>query len=156
MDYFEILLLVHIGGAIIGFGPTFGYAVSGPLTARLEGPAAGGVLQSMVAIEKRLVTPVAVVTQPLSGVLLTFESGRNNDFFSYEWLWISILLYVTAFYLAAFVQTPALEKMIDLGHRGETDSSAFGALAKRTATIGPILIVLLVVIIVLMVVKPGN
>ena len=155
MGYFEILLLIHIAGAIIGFGPTYSFAVMGPLSAKLGGPQALGVTKAMVAIEKRLVYPVAWVTQPLTGVLMIFESGRNQDFFDHEWLLISILLYVIAFYIAVFVQTPMLDKMIELAESGNAETSEFGELAKRAKIFGPVLTIALTIIVFLMIAKPG-
>lgn len=76
------------------------------------------MLKGIVAIEKKLVYPFAFVIQPLTGVLLIFESGRNHNFFNYEWLWVGIILYIIAFYAAVFVQTPALDKMIELAEAG--------------------------------------
>lgn len=155
MSYFAILLLIHVAGAIIGFGPTFAFAVLGPLSEKLGGPSALGIMKGMVAIQKRLVYPVAFVTQPLSGVLLIFESGRNEGFFSHEWLWISILLYATLLYIALFQQAPAQHKMIELAESGEAETPAFEALAKKTKTMGPVLTLATTVIVFLMILKPG-
>lgn len=156
MSYFELLLLIHIAGAIIGFGPTFAFSVMGPLAGQLPGPPGVGVLKAMVAVEKKLVYPFAFVVQPLTGVLLIFESGRNDNFFSYEWLWIGIILYVFAFYTAVFVQTPAIDKMIELAESGNAGNDEFQGLVKRTKTFGPVLGILLLTIIFLMIAKPGS
>lgn len=156
VSYFELLLLIHIAGAIIGFGPTYAFAVLGPLSGKLGGPRALGILEGMMAIEKRLVIPVAFVTQPLSGALLIFESGRDNNFFSFEWLWIGILLYIVIFYLAVFQNSPALEKMIHLAGSGGAETPEFGALVKKTKSIGPLLTIGLTIVVFLMITKPGG
>jgi uncharacterized membrane protein len=153
INYFEILLLVHIGGAILGFGPMFAHAVTGPLAARKGGSARTAILEGMLAVDKRLLLPVALVTQPLSGTLLIFESGRNKNFFSYEWLWVSILLYIVAFYLSGFVQTPALQRMIAMG---SSDDAEMESLTNRVSWTGLVMTLLLVAVVFLMVVKPGN
>jgi uncharacterized membrane protein len=156
VGYFELLLLIHIAGAIVGFGPTFGFGVLGPLAGKLEGPVGLGALKGIVAIEKKLVYPFAFVVQPLTGVLLIFESGRNENFFSHQWLWIGIILYVITFYTAVFVQTPAIERMIELAESGNAGNDEFQALVKKTKTFGPIMGILLLTIIFLMVAKPGS
>ena len=156
MSYFQLLLLIHIAGAIIGFGPTFSFGVLGPLAGKLQGPPALGALKGIVAIEKKLVYPFAFVIQPLTGVLMIFESGRNHNFFSYEWLWIGIILYVIVFYTAVFVQTPAIERMIELAESGNAGNDEFQALVKKTQRFGPMMGLALVVIIFLMVAKPGS
>ena len=155
-SYYEILLLVHILSAIAGFGPTFAFAILGPLAAKRQGPESITIMENMVAIEKKLVIPAAVVVQPLSGILLIFEGPWNEGFFSHTWLWVALIIYATALYLALGVQTPTLDKMIDMAKEGKAPSPEFGALASRVAKIGPILTLLLVTIIVLMVLKPGS
>lgn len=155
MSYFQLLLLIHIAGAIIGFGPTFAFGVMGPLAGKLGGPQGLGVLKAIVAVEKKLVYPFIVI-QPLSGVLLIFESGRNDNFFSYEWLWIAIILYVIALYTAVFVQTPSIEKMIGLAESGNAGNDEFQALVKKTSRFGPLLGILLFTIVFLMITKPGS
>ena len=155
MSYLELLLLLHIGSAIIGFGVTFSFAVLGPLAAKTGGPQALGILKGIVKIEKTFVFP-AIVIQPLTGVLLIFEQGWDNDFFSHYWLWLSIVIFAAAVYIALFQQTPTLEKMIEAAGSGRADTPEFGALGKKSATFGPILTVMLLVIIFLMVIKPGG
>ncbi|MDQ3954073.1 MAG: DUF2269 domain-containing protein [Actinomycetota bacterium] len=154
--YFEILILVHIASAIIGFGPTYAFSILGPMAAKRQGPEGITLMEGMIAVEKKLVIPAALVVQPLSGTLLIFEAGWNNSFFSHTWLWIAILLYVTAFYLALGQQTPALEKMVAMAKDGKAQSPEFGVLASKVSKIGPALGLMLAAIIVLMVLKPGT
>lgn len=150
-----ILLLIHVAGAIIGFGPTFTFAILGPMAGK-AGPQGGlALLEGMEAIEKKLVVPVAMVFQPLSGLALIFVAGYAASFFSHYWLWIGILLYAIAFYLAIFGQNRRLARMIELAKAGPP-TPEFIATAKKVAQTGPIITVLLVVIIVLMVAKPGG
>ena len=155
MSYLELLLLLHILSAIVGFGATFSFGVLGPLAAKTGGPQALGMLKGIVATEKKLVYP-AIVIQPVTGVLLIFEEGWDNSFFSHWWLWIAILLFVTAVYIALAVQTPTVEKMIELGESGQAETPEFAALGKKSGTFGPILGVLLLIVIFLMVIKPGG
>jgi uncharacterized membrane protein len=150
-----ILLLIHVAGAIIGFGPTFTFAILGPMSAK-AGPHGGlALLEAMHAIEQKIVLPVAVVVQPLSGLALIFVGGYSVNFFSHYWLWIGVLVYAIAFYLAVFGQNRRLARMIELAKAGPP-TPEFVALAKRLAKMGPVITVLLVVVIVLMVAKPGG
>jgi uncharacterized membrane protein len=155
MNYLTVLLFLHIAGAIIGFGPTFSFAVLGPLSGKLGGPQALGILKGMLKIEKTFVFP-AIVLQPLTGALLIFKEGLNEDFFSHYWLWIGILIFAAAVYIALFKQTPAVERLIELAEGGNAGTPEFAATAKITRTLGPILTLMLVVIIYLMIVKPGG
>jgi uncharacterized membrane protein len=82
MSYLELLLLLHIGSAIVGFGATFSFSILGPLSAKTGGPQALGMMKGIVKIEKTLVYP-AIVIQPLTGVLLIIEEGLDENFFSH-------------------------------------------------------------------------
>jgi uncharacterized membrane protein len=154
--YFKALLLIHIAGAIIGFGPTFTFALLGPMSGQRPGPGGFALMEGMLRIAKRLVIPVAAFTQPVSGVLLVLEAGWSRDFFAHEWLWVSIALFAVMFYLAVLVNTPILEKMISMAKEGRADSPEFVAAVKRNKTLGPITSVMLVIIIILMILKPGG
>jgi uncharacterized membrane protein len=128
--------------------------VLGP-SAGKAGPQGGlAILESMIAIEKRLILPWAIAIQPLSGLALIFLGGYNVSFFSHYWLWIAILLYGAAFYLAVLVQTPLLEKMVHIAKAGPPTPEFVGA-AKRTQQLGPVITILLALIVILMVAKPG-
>ncbi len=150
-----IVLLVHVLGAIAGFGPAFAFSVLGPMAGK-AGPQGGiALMEGMVAIERRLIVPIAVAVQPLSGLALIFLAGYNNAFFSHYWLWIAIVIYIATFYTAVLVQTPLIEKMIGMAKAGPP-TPEFMAIARRTQVLGPLTTVALVVIIILMVTKPGG
>ena len=120
------------------------------------GPQGGlALLEAMHAIERKLVMPVAMAVQPLSGLALIFVSGYNVRFFSHYWLWIGIVLYSIAFYLAILVQNKRIGRMIELAKAGPPTPEFMG-LARKVAQTGPIITVILVLIIVLMVTKPGG
>ncbi|MEA2460493.1 MAG: putative integral rane protein [Actinomycetota bacterium] len=155
MSYLTLLVLLHVLSAIVGFGATFSFGVLGPLAAKTGGPQAVGMLKGIVAIEKKLVYP-AIVIQPLTGVLLIFKEGWDNSFFDHYWLWIAIVLFATAVYIALAIQTPTIEKMIELGESGQGGTPEFEALGKKAGKFGPMLGVILLVVIYLMVVKPGG
>ena len=150
-----ILLLIHVAGAIIGFGPTFTFAILGPMAGK-AGPQGGlALLEAMHAIERKLTVPVAMGFQPLSGLALIFASGYNVNFFSHYWLWIALIIYAIAFYLAIVLQNGRLERMIAIGKAGPP-TPEFIATAKKVAQTGPIITAMLVAIIILMVTKPGG
>jgi uncharacterized membrane protein len=154
--YFKALLLIHIAGAIIGFGPTFTFAILGPMAGQRPGPGGFALMEGISAIAKRLVVPVAALTQPVSGVLLILEAGWSRDFFSHEWLWIAIAIFAVMFYLAVLVNRPSIDKMIRLAKEGKADSPEFVAAAKLNKTLGPITTVMVLVIMFLMIWKPGG
>lgn len=154
--YFKVLLLIHIAGAIIGFGPTFTFAILGPMAGQRPGPGGLALMEGMLKIAHRLVVPVAAFTQPVSGVLLILESGWSRNFFSHEWLWIAIAIFAVMFYLAVLVNRPKIAKMIRLAKEGKADSPEFQSAAKLNKTLGPITTLMVLVIMFLMIWKPGG
>lgn len=155
MDYFDFLQLIHIGGAIIGLGPTFAYSILGPMAGK-AGPNGGlAIMESMAAIEKRLVYPVALLTQPVTGTLMIFEIGYDTDFFSREWLVTAIILYAAILYIALFQNSPTLHRMIHLAKGEEAPTPEFERLSVKAARLGMAMTIMTVVIIYLMIIKPG-
>jgi hypothetical protein len=154
MSYITLLLLLHVGGAIVGFGPAFAFPVLGPLSGRLGGPQALGIMKGMLKIQSGIIIPMAVL-QGITGVLLIFAEGLDKNFWSQEWLWVSLLLYFVALVLAIFVLRPTLVKMVGLAEEGKAPTPEFAALVKKSQRLGPVLTLAIVTIIILMVVKPG-
>lgn len=154
--YRTSLLIVHVLSAVIGIGATFTFGVLGALQARIEGPGAGALLEGTEAIERRLVYPFALFFLPLSGALMIFARGWNNDFWSHHWLLGSIVLYVIAAGLATGVLAPGVRKLIALGKEGRAGTPEFMKLVRVQQRLGPVTSILAVVIIVLMVWKPGG
>lgn len=153
---FKIALLIHVAGAIIGIGPSFAFAILGP-AAQKAGPNGGlAILKTMVSIDRKLVTPVALFTQPVSGVFMIFATNRHQNFFQHEWLWIAILIFIGILGIVYSINNPALERLIHLIEQGGPPTPEMEAIGKKLATIGPILVVMTVAIIVLMVLKPGG
>jgi len=154
--WFTILLVVHVAGAIAGIGPTFAFSVLGP-NAGKAGPNGGAaLLRSLLDIEKKIVTPVALVTQPLSGALLIWNRGINTVFWKEEWLWISIILFAAILYLSYLVDTPAIHRLVDAMEKGEAGTPAFQKDLAITQRLGPFFGIATIVIIVLMIWKPGS
>jgi hypothetical protein len=156
--YLTILFVIHILGAIAGIGPTFAFGIIGP-NAGKAGPVGGAaLLNTLLDIEKKIVTPVVLFTQPLSGVLLIFKIGYNHDFFSHYWLWIAILLFATILYLSYLVDTPAIHRVVKWMESGPTGPPP--AEVKKdidlAAKLGPLFGIMTVTIIILMVWKPGS
>lgn len=152
--YQKILLVVHIGGAIIGIGPTFAFGVLGKMSGEV-GPGGVHILEAMVKVSKVLVTPVALVTQPLSGTLLIFESGYNRVFWSQEWLITAIVLYAGILFVSYVIDNPIIAKVVAMMKSGSAGTPEFQALVKRTSINGALMGTAATIIIFLMVWKPG-
>ena len=156
--YLTILLVIHVLGAIAGIGPTFAFAIIGPNAGR-AGPSGGAVLLStLLDIEKKIVTPVVLFTQPLTGALMIFKVGYDDGFFGRTWLWLSIVLYLIILYLSFIVDQPAIHRVVKW-MQSEPQGPPPPEVQKDIGTankLGPILTILTVGIAIMMVWKPGN
>ncbi len=153
---FKIALLIHIAGAIIGLGPTMAFGVMGALSGKLGGQQALGIVEAMIQVERKLVTPVATVTQPVTGVLMIFLTGRDENFFSHEWLWVSILAFSIILIIAYGIDNPMIARMVTAMKEGRTETPEFAVMNKKASRNGAIMGTLFILIIVLMVLKPGG
>ncbi len=153
---FPWILLLHVLGAIVAFGPTFAF----PLIGAMGGaePMHGNfALRVGKTISSGIVVPLALF-QGVTGFALLGIAQRNP--FAEPWLLISIILYGIAIYVSLGRQTPLLKRMIEMTSTppppGATGGPppAFLAAVKQSQLNGQILLVLTVSIIFLMVMKP--
>ena len=156
--YFTILVILHIGGAIMGIGPSFALGVLGPMSGKADDATKLTLTRAMIAIDSRLVTPVALVLQPVTGVLLIFERKLNRDFLSGQrvWLIVAIVLYAIILYASYIVSRPRVRRMIALLEAGDGQGAEFKALEATSKMLGPVFGVLTTAIVVLMIWKPGS
>lgn len=156
--WFGVLLTIHVVGAVVGLGPTFAYSILGPLAGKVSPEGGLALLEGIDLVENKLVNPILLTTQPLTGALLIWNRGLDHDFFVRQRLWLiaGIFAYVIAVIIALGVQGPAIRKLIRLGRSGQGGTPEFGATVRITQIYGPILTILGLVIVVLMIWKPGS
>ena len=80
MSYLQFLLVVHVLGAVIGFGSTFAFAFFPADADALEPGVRTTLADISYKVGTRLSDPVVFLIQPLTGVLMIFETGRNHGF----------------------------------------------------------------------------
>lgn len=158
MVYFTVLIVLHIAGAIMGIGPSFALGVLGPMAGKADDATKLTLMRAMTAIDSKLVTPVALVTQPLTGALLIFQRKFNHDFFSGRrvWLIVAIVFYVVIIYMSYLVSRPRVRRMIALLEAGEGQGPEFKDLEATSKMLGPIFGALTTAIVILMIWKPGS
>jgi hypothetical protein len=103
------LLLLHIGGAIIAFGPVFTFPLIGAMGGK-EPMHANFAVRVSERISQRQVIPLAIF-QGVTGVLLIWNLGINV--FVHLWLLIGIVLYVAALAIAFGNQLPQTAKLVE-------------------------------------------
>jgi hypothetical protein len=164
----SLFLFLHVGAAIIAFGPTFVFPLVGGFASKepMHGNFAARINE---AIEDKLVLPFAL-TMPISGAFLIYFAHFNLLDRSAWWLDIAIVAYIAAIGISVFVQRPLVQKVVHLTTRPAPALGAAPAgppagpppgpppgLMETTKAIqrnGSILGILLVIIVLLMVVKP--
>ena len=110
MNLFPWFLFAHVLGAIIAFGPTFSFPLIGAYGAK-ERQHANFATRLSERLSKVQVTPFAIL-QGITGVGLIVTG--NIDLLKTTWLLVAIVLYLIALSYAIVIQTPAVQKVIEL------------------------------------------
>jgi len=157
---FLLFLFLHIGSAIVAFGPTFALPIIGAMGGA-EPRFGNFTARIMVAIQKRLIAPLAIIVG-ITGLGLIWTSGR--DVMRDAWLLVAVVLYVIALILAFAVSAPTGRRLVEATSTPPPHDPSqpaptgppphIAALVKRAQTVGMALSVLLVAILLLMVFKP--
>ena len=155
MTYLQFLLVVHVLGAVVGFGSTFAFAFFPSDADRLEPGVRATLADISYRLNTRMTAPVAFLTQPLTGVLMIFETGRNHGFFGHTWLWVAITLYLVLLAIVAFFALPDLRHEYEASRAGRTPDPTYRPRGNPNVY-GPLLGVIITVIVILMVWKPGD
>jgi uncharacterized membrane protein len=156
-----ILLFLHVGGAVLAFGPTFTFPIIGGMGGR-EPQHVNFALRVQNRIATVLIVPLALF-QGVTGLLLVLKTGFN--LFAINWLLVGVALYVVALAIALGISLPAVRELIQLtsapppppppGTPAPTGPPPhIAALVKRARQAGMVNAVLILVIIFLMVTKP--
>jgi hypothetical protein len=156
-----VLLFIHIGAAIIAFGPGFVFPIIGAMGGR-EPAHANFAIRITYAISTRSTLPAAIVVG-LAGVAMIWVA--RLDLFGQRWLLSAIVLYLIALGLAAFVAIPNGRRLIEATSSpppapspGAPASSGppphIAAMVRRSQLAGMALSGLVLLILLLMIFKP--
>jgi len=161
-DSYDLVLLLHILAAIIGFGAVFLNAIYGAQVRARRGSEGLAILQANFLVSK--VGTYFIYAVFILGFLLVLMSDDVWGFGD-TWVWLSMLLYVVGVGLSHGIQQPGVRRMIDLMEEMETagppaagpppQAAEMQEIGKRLGVTGAALNILLIVILYLMVFKPG-
>lgn len=154
-DLYNVVLVLHILAAIIGFGGMFIAGVYGAEAGKLPGREGLVVAETTLKVTS-LVPTMAVYSVPILGILLILMSDDTWKF-SEAWVSLSLLLYIALVALAVTVQVPNIRRMIALRSGAEgVQATEMEARARTAAMVGGVVNVLWVIVLALMVFKPGH
>jgi uncharacterized membrane protein len=154
-DWVEIVLVLHVLGAILGLGTNLTYGVIAARGERAGGSGRTFSLRTIQALDERLANP-AYGAQLVTGLLLVWL--LEIDLLDTSWLLAALGLYAVTAVLGAAVYAPTLRRQMALAEQLEAGGEAtaeYRALARRSTTLGIVVTLIVVGIVILMVTKPS-
>lgn len=155
IDFYAIVLFVHIAAAIVAFGVTFVYPIADGVARKLDPRSLPVLHESQIQIARKLVTPAAVLVL-IAGVYMA--SDRWSDVSSGWWSGAFALLIVILGITHA-VMIPLERRLRDRAaldaQGGGTLSAEYDGMARQHTLFAGLVSLLVVVAVFLMVVKPG-
>jgi hypothetical protein len=165
-DAYDVVLVLHILCAIVGFGAVYLNGVYGAEIRKRRGSDAIAIYDANFRVSK--IGEYLIYGVFISGFALVGMSDSVVEF-SQTWVWLSIALFVIALGLSHGVLLPAERRMgvllRETASAGRTPAGAAGPppqaaemarLGKRIGVTGVTLNLFVVVILVLMVWRPGG
>jgi len=151
-----LFLYLHIGGAIVAFGPTIAFPIIGARAAK-EPMHGNFALRVTEFLTERVVEPGAIFVF-LMGVGLIVTRGYNlvEDL----WVTVAIVLFLITLSFSYFVQLKTIRSMVGMTNQPPPPNAppgpppGFVEQSKRAARGGAFMTLLLFTILALMVVKP--
>lgn len=147
---YPIIKWLHILAAITAVGSNISYGIWISRASRRP-EALPFTLGGIRLIDNRVANP-AYGLLLVTGLLMVFV-GRL-PLLTTPWLLTALILYALLVLIGLFGYTPTLKQQIQLLESKGSTSSEYQAVARRSTTLGVVLVVLAVAIVFLMVVKP--
>jgi len=157
VQFYDVVVWLHITAAVLAFGPTFGYAFFQTVAERTDPRAVPTVMRAMSMIDRFLVTPGALVVIA-AGLYLTIDRFEFSDVFVGVGIVaaLGLLGLVHGFFLPAERKlTELAERDIEAARGGEVElSDEYLAISKRTGQIGTLAGLIVILTIYFMTAKP--
>jgi uncharacterized membrane protein len=159
-DWVEIVLVLHVLGAILGLGTNLTYGLIAAVGERAGGAARTYGLRMIQQLDRRLANP-AYIAQLVTGLILVWL--LELDLLDASWLLAALALYLGVAIVGITVYAPVLRRQVELAERLEAGvgggdpaiASEYAAVARRSNVLGIAVTLVVVLIVVLMVVKPS-
>lgn len=153
IQFYDIVLWVHITAVVLAWGGTFTYPVLGAI-AKGRGPADLATLHRFqLVLTKRWITPFMVLVL-LAGLYLVADGPYS---FSDAWVGITFVILLIVFGMVGAIFGPLEKRMLELAERDAAAgaiSAEYEAAEKKAATAGMTAGLLIIAAIFFMTVKP--
>jgi uncharacterized membrane protein len=155
--WIDLVLFLHVMGAIAALGPTLSYGLWTRLGDRASAGERAFVLRGISWVDQHLATP-AYMAQAVTGILLILLLGVS--FLHTAWLLVGVAIYVVLVLFAMIVYAPVVRRQIEAAERvaaqpSEQAAGDYRPIAARARSYGIVAIVLTAAIVFFMVVKPA-
>jgi uncharacterized membrane protein len=159
--FYDVVVAVHVMAVVLGFGPTFGYAVMAVVASRSDPRSVPYMTRVIERTDRVLVIPMMFLLLA-AGIYLVSSSDGPYDF-SDGWVQATFTIYVILLGFQFLFFSPQTRKQRELAEReiaaaadGEVAwSPEFDKVSQRLGMFGGIAGLLVLVAIFLMTVKPG-
>lgn len=147
VQFYDVVLWLHISAVVVGFGGTFAYGVIMAVSAKTDPRSAPGVIAGISANDRSLVTIGAVLVL-ITGIYLTADRWVFDEFFiAWGIIAVLLLLGITHGYFLANERKAreAAERDIERAGTGEVEfgpefNDASGKLAKMGSFAGLVVV----------------
>lgn len=158
LDFYAIILFLHIVAAVVGFGAMFAFPVIGAAIRRSDLSALPTWHEAQIQIGRRIITPGATLVLA-TGIYLAIDRWRDSGpWFSIAGVIVIVVLGLVHGYLiprARRLRDQARADLADGGAERGRVSDAYAALANPADKVGMLVGLLVLIALLLMVWKPG-
>jgi uncharacterized membrane protein len=161
VDFYSIVLFIHIVAAVVAFGVSFAYPLIEGVARKMDPRSLPSVFEAQMAISRRLTAPAAVVVL-VAGIYMATDRW---DSFSSGWWSGALVLLIVIVGLDHGFMVPNARRLRDLaaletqrsGEAGTavTFSADYERLMRQRAIVGSVMWLLVLAAFFVMVVKPG-
>ena len=150
IQFYDVVVSVHVAAIVIAFGVTFAYPVMGPFIGQNAPQATAAFHRLQEKLGKVLITPFAVLAF-VTGIYLAADA----DVFDKLWVTVPMIILIVLLGLGGAFFAPNSKKLAELAE-SEPGGPAYFALLDRVKKVGILADVLVLTAIFFMVAKPGG
>jgi uncharacterized membrane protein len=150
VDFYAVVVAVHVMAIVIAFGVTFAYPLMGPFIGQNAPQATATFHRLQERLGKLLITPFATLAL-ITGIYL----AADHDLFDKSWVQIPMGILIVLLGLGGAFFAPSARKLADLAEQKPGSPEYFAGL-DRVKKVGILADVLVLVAIFFMVAKPGG